>query len=121
MYLMGDLREEMAKGCMDYVEDFVVNMKHIKEPFWVVYFADVDRARPNTLNQTVKAYHQKPPSGILGILCWYVDNSKGIFRLETDMSCPFDIPLDPSMLSDRKEDQFASVMEKGSKIEVLVS
>lgn len=117
---MGDVREDMARGCMNYVEDFVNNMKHIKEPFYVVYYADVDRLNPNRINQTVKAYHKKPPS-MLGILVWYVDNAKGIFRLESELSAPKDIPLIPGMLSDSKEDQFPSIMEKGEKLNVLVS
>ena len=120
MFLLGDVREEMARGCMDYVENFVNNMTHVKEPFYVVYHADVDRLNPNRINQTVKAYHQKPPA-ILGILVWYVDNSKGIFKFVSELSAPKDIPLIPELLSDRKEDQIPTIMEKGEKLNVLVS
>lgn len=120
MYLLGDVREEMAQGCMSYVENFVNNMKHIKEPFYVVYYAEIDRFNPNRINQTVRAYHQKPPF-ILGILVWFVDNTNGVFRFVSSLSSPKDIPLIPEMLSDKKEDQIPSIMEKGEKLNVLVS
>lgn len=120
MYLLGDVREEMAKGCLDYVEDFYNGMQHIKEPFYIVYYADVDHINPNRIIQTVKAYHKKPPF-ILGLLVWYVDNAKGIFMFRADLSSPPDVPLNPATLSDRKEDQITSIMEKGTKLPVIMS
>ncbi len=111
---MGDVRESMAQGCMDYVHDFVHKMSHIKEPFYVVYYATVDRLTPNKINQTVKAYHQKPPF-MIGVLVWYVNNRLGICDLVPELSSPPDYPIDPKFLSDDPKDLIVSVAQQGKR------
>lgn len=111
---MGEMRSAMAQGCVDYVHDFVHNMRHIKEPFYVVYHAAVDHLNPNRINQTVKAYHAKPPA-VLGILVWYVDNSLGICDFRPDLSAPPDVPVHPSFLSEDPKDLIVGVAERGKQ------
>lgn len=120
MVLMGDVREDMARGCMNYVEDFVNGMKHIQEPFYVVYHANTDRFNPKRINQTVKAYHQKPPA-ILGILVWYIDNPKGIFEFRADLSAPHDVPLNPKTLSENPKDLVGNLVNRAKQLPILLS
>jgi hypothetical protein len=117
---LGELREAMSRGCMQYVEDFVSKMKHEKTPFYAVYCARPNYLVPNQIRQTVKAYREKPPS-LIGVLVWYVDNAKGLFEFKPELSAPWDVPSHPLLLSDRPEDQFISVMERGKELNVLVS
>lgn len=114
IYEMSEIREPMAQGCVDYVMDFINNMSHIKEPFYVVYHASVDRLNPNRINQTVKAYHSKPPE-MIGILVWYVDNKLGICDFRPDLSAPPDMPINPAFLSDDPQDLIVRVAEKGKR------
>lgn len=127
---LGETRESLALQCWELVTKFAEGMRHEKKPFYIVYAAKSDPALQGAvidgsvaiggLKQTVKAYYTRPPA-ILGIMVWYVDNNLGIFEFIPDLSCPPDVPIDPSMLSDKSEDQFSSVMQKGKDINVLVS
>lgn len=114
-YEMGEVREEMAQGCVDYVMDFIHAMRNIKEPFYAVYHANVDKLTPNKINQTVKAYHAKPPA-MIGILVWYVDNKLGICDFRPDLSAPPDMPINPAFLSDDPKDLIVSVAQQGKRI-----
>lgn len=114
-YIMHEVREAMSQGCVDYVMDFIDNMRHIKEPFYAVYCADVDRLNANRINHTVKAYHGKPPE-MIGILVWYVDNRLGICDFRPDLSAPPDMPINPAFLSDDPKDLIVSVAQQGKRI-----
>lgn len=116
---LGETRDAMAQGCMQLVEEFANKMKSEVKPFYIVFFAKPD-AGMNAIRQTVKAYFHRPAK-ILGILVWYVNNPLGIFDFVPELSSPPDIPLDPSMLSNKSADSFAGVMEKGKGFKVLVS
>jgi len=115
----GETRDAMAMGCMQLVEDFANKMRSEVKPFYIVFFAKPD-CSVSGIRQTVKAYFHKPAK-LLGILVWYVNNPLGIFDFVPELSSPPDIPLDPSMLSTRSADSFASVMQTGKDLKVLVS
>jgi hypothetical protein len=127
---LGETREALAMQCWRLVSEFANNMKSEKRPFYIVYAAKSDPALQGAmvngsvaiggLRQTVKAYYNRPPA-MLGIMVWYVDNNLGIFDFVPELSCPPDVPLDESMLSDKSEDQLTGVMEQGKKMNVLVS
>lgn len=116
---LGETRDAMALGCMQLVEDFANKMRSEVKPFYIVFFAKPD-ANVSGIRQTVKAYFHKPAK-LLGILVWYVNNPLGIFDFVPELSSPPDIPLDPSMLSTRSADSFASVMDKGKELNIIVS
>lgn len=106
-------------------EDFANNMKKETRPFYIVYSAKQDKAQSEKLGtgvyrQAFKAYFGKPPA-MLGILVWYVDNEKGTFEFKPELSAPHDVPLDPSLLSDKASDASGRVMEQGKKLKALVS
>ena len=119
MYEMGEVRDPMCRGEMNVIYDFINNMKHIDRPFYVVYSADVDHLVPNKINRAIKAYYQQPPK-MLGILVWYVDNKLGIADFRPDLSMPFDIPIDPSILSDDPRDMAVSVAEQGKQSNLIL-
>jgi len=112
---LGETREPMAADAIKYIEDFVSKMKHEKKPFYVVYCARENQLIPGQIRQTVKAYREKPPA-LLGVLVWYVDNSLGIMEFKPELSAPWDIPTNPLLLSDRSEDQFVRIMERGKQV-----
>ncbi len=127
---LGETREIAALEAWKLVSDFAEKMKYEKRPFYIVYAAKPDPALKGAMidgkvacggiRQTIKAYYSRPPA-LLGILVWYVDNNLGIFDFVPELSSPPDIPIDPSLLSDKSEDQLGSVMEKGKQMNVLVS
>jgi len=117
---LGETREAMASGTMKYVEDYVSKMKHEKEPYYLVYCARENQLVKGQIRQTIKAYREKPPS-LIGILVWYVDNTLGLMEFRPELSAPWDIPGNPDTLSDKSEDKFTRVMERGQKLKVLTS
>ena len=122
---MHEAREKWGRDTCNLVEDFVNNMKHVREPFYIVYACKEDKGMTNQVGrpafkQAIRAYYEKPPA-ILGILVWYVDNANGEFRFVPELSAPPDVPLDPSLLSDKASDASERVAAQGEKLKALVS
>lgn len=116
---IGEARETWSKNVWDMVQDFADKMKS-EEPFYVVFACKPDTSKQGVFRQAIKAYSQRPPA-ILGILVWYVNKRTSEFRFCPELSAPPDIPLDPSLLSDKASDAFESVAHQGKKMNVLVS
>lgn len=122
---MGEARETWGKDVVKLVEDFANAMKREVKPFYIVYACKEDRPASEKLGktvfrQTLKAYYSRPPA-MLGILVWFVNHPLGEFRFIPELSAPYDVPLDPELLSDKPSEAFESVAAKGSKLKVLVS
>lgn len=121
MLRMGDVREDLGWKLMNKVEELVNKLSEIRDPYWIVFHAKPDKFSHGKINATIQHYFQEPPKNILGLLVWYVDNSIGKFELLSDFSSPPDVPLDPSVLSDKKEDFSVDVAKRGEKLKVLSS
>lgn len=122
---IGESREKWGNDIWQMAEEFANNMKSEVKPFYIVYAAKYDphsseKAGCGVFRQTMKAYYTRPPA-ILGILVWYVDNAQGIFEFIPELSAPPDVPLDPSLLSDKASDASDRVAAQGQKLKVLVS
>ena len=122
---MGESRDKFGWDVMKMAEDFANNTKSETRPFYIVYACKEDRGMSSKLGRTVfkqafKAYYHKPPA-MLGILVWYVNHPKGEFRFVPELSAPPDVPLDPSLLSDKAADFLPSVAAQGERLKVLVS
>lgn len=118
---IGESREKWGQDVWQMVQTYAEQLKSKSDrPFWIVYAAKQDRKDPQVFRQTMKAYYQKPPL-IIGVLVWYVDHSKSEFKFVPELSLPPDVPLDPTLLSNKAEDAFAGVSEKGQKARVLLS
>lgn len=117
---IGESREQWGRDIWAKAEDIANNLKSEQEPFYIVFAAKEDKAKPGTFRQAFKMYRQRPPK-LLGVLVWYVDNSKGEFRLVPELSLPPDIPLDPNLLSKDSKDEFSGIMEAGQRAHVLLS
>lgn len=122
---IGESREQWGKDICKMAEDFANNMKQVAEPFYVVYACKQDKAQSERLGygvfkQAIKAYFKKPMP-MLGILVWYADHKNGIFRFMPELSAPPDVPVDPSLLSEKAEDALPTVMAQGEKMGVLLA
>jgi hypothetical protein len=122
---MGESRDAIGLDVMQMAEDFANNTKSETRPFWIVYACKEDKGMSNKLGrpafkQAMKAYYQKPPV-IFGILTWYVNHPKGIFRFVPELSAPPDVPLDPRLISDKKEDFSERVATQGEKMNAIIS
>ena len=120
---MGDVREPACEGCLKNVYAYIDEAKHIRDPYWLVYSADVDKYIPNKINHFIIPYMAKEGEVFpktLGVLVWYVDNAKGIVEFQSQYSMPYDIPLNPYFLSDDPKDMVASVAETGKKSNLLI-
>ncbi len=120
MITVGDVREKWATDVWEKAEDFANHLKHEDRPFYIVFACKPDKSNPDRFYQGIRAYYQRPPL-ILGILVWYVDNSKGIFQFVPELSAPLDLPTDPNLLSDKAEDMSPRVAAQGEKLNVLLS
>lgn len=125
MQQIGESREAWGQDVWAMAEDFANNMKSEDRPFYIVYACKEDRGMSQKLGrfafkQAMKAYYSKPPV-ILGILVWYVHHPRGIFEFKSELSSPPDVPLDPSLLSDKASDVSDRVASQGEKLQVLVS
>ena len=117
---MGESREAWGWDVMKMAEDFANKMKRETKPFYIVYACKEDRNKPGVFRQAMKAYYAKPPA-MLGILVWYVNHPMGEFRFIPELSAPPDVPIDPSLLSDKASDASDRVMAQGEKLKALIS
>jgi hypothetical protein len=122
---IGESREKWGLDVLRMVEDFANHMKSEDRPFYIVYACKEDKGMSNKLGravfkQALRAYYAKPPA-ILGILVWYVNHPKGEFRFVPELSSPYDVPLDPALLSDKASDASDRVAAQGAKLNVLIS
>ncbi len=122
---IGESREKWGWDVMKMAEDFANNMKSEVKPFYIVYACKMDPHRSKAMGrgvykQAMKAYYTRP-APMLGILVWYVNHPLGEFRFCSELSAPPDVPVDPSLLSEKAEDALPTVMEKGKDLKVLVS
>lgn len=122
---IGESRETWGWAVWKMAEEFANNMKSEVKPFYIVYAAKHDPHASEKLGrgafrQAMKAYYHRP-SPMLGILVWFVNNPMGIFEFCPELSAPPDVPIDPSLLSEKAEDALPSVMEKGKELNVILS
>lgn len=120
---LGESRDAWGRDVWLKAEQFANNMKKEVKPFYIVYAAKQDRIASEkygtgVYRQTMKAYYSRPEP-ILGILVWYVDNAQGIFQFVPELSAPPDVPLDPSLLSDKASDASDRVAAQGEKLKVI--
>ena len=127
---LGETRDAMAWDCWHKAEQIASDYKHEVKPFYIVYVAKTDPALAGAnvrgqvafggIRQCFRLTFERPQL-LLGQLVWFVNNPMGIFEFVPQLSCPPDVPLDPSLLSNRKEDRAPRVMAKGKDMNVLVS
>lgn len=117
---IGESREQWGQDVWAKAQDFATNMKADGRPFYVVFAAKEDKGQPGAFRQTFKAYYQRPPL-VLGLLVWYADQAQGLFEFVPELSSPPDIPIDPTLLSDKVSDTSSRVAEQGQKLKILLS
>jgi len=117
---IGESREQWGQAVWAQAEDIANNLKSDTKPFYIVFAAKEDKAKPGTFRQAFRMYRQRPPK-LIGVLVWYVDNTQGIFRLEPELSIPPDVPIDESLLSKDSKDASSEIMELGQRMGVLLS
>lgn len=126
---LGETRDAMALDVWNKAQKIANDIRDVK-PLYIVFCAKPDphlrgavvngQMANGGIRQSFRVTYRKPQM-ILGQLVWFVNKSLGIFDFLPELSSPYDIPLDPSMLSDRSEDRSSRVMEKGQQMNVLVS
>lgn len=127
---MGETRDALAMATWIKAEKIAHDHRKEKKPFYIVYAAKPDPGLSGAvvngvvasggMREVFRLTHDRPQA-ILGQLVWFVNNALGEFQFMHDLSFPPDIPLDPSLLSNKSEDKFAAVMQQGKDMKVLVS
>lgn len=127
---LGEIRDSMAWAACKKAETIANEHKDEVKPFYIICAAKPDPALRGAIvnglhtnggiRESWRWTHARPPK-MLGILVWFVNNPLGIFELVEELSLPPDVPLDPSLLSDRSEDQCYGIMQQGKNNNVLVS
>ncbi len=126
---LGAVREAMARDCWAMAERIAHDRSKDDKPFYIIYSAKVDPALTGAdawgkrvaggIRQAFRLSYERPPF-VLGMLVWYVNNPRGIFEFVSDLSSPPDIPIDPSLLSTRREDTSYALAEKAEKLNKFV-
>ncbi len=127
--LLGEVRDAMAMDVWKQAENIALLNKHIVKPFYILYTAKVDPALAGAkvrgkhsdggIRQAFRISYDRPPF-VLGMLVWFVNNPCGVFEFVTQLSSPPDIPLDPSMLSDKSEDKSTQLMDKAKDMNKFI-
>lgn len=117
---MSEIRDALSLEALSMVEKCVNELKSEDRPFYIVVCAKADNNNPGHINATIQHYFERPPA-MLGLLVWYVDQTKGIVDFIPELSFPPDVPIDPTLLSDDPKDCSARVAESGEKMKVLLS
>ena len=117
---IGESREAWGRDVMARAEENANNLKSDLRPFYIVYAAKQDKIHPGLYRQSFRFYRQRPPK-MFGILVWYCDHSKSIFRFVPELSLPPDVPVNPDLLSKDKADELPSVMQKGEELNAILS
>lgn len=130
MTTLGELREEYGWAAVRKAESIAYDLRDEVKPFYIMCVAKSDPALRGAIVNGLHANggireswrwsHARPPK-MIGMLVWFVNNPLGIFEIVEELSLPPDIPLDPSLLSDRSEDMHYGIMQQGKNNNVLVS
>lgn len=129
MQQLGETRNAMAEDCWRLAEKIADERKNDDKPFYIIYSAKVDpslrgadawgRHVAGGIRQSFRLSYDRPPF-VLGMLVWFVNNPLGIFEFVSDLSSPPDIPLDPSLLSDRREDTSYALGNKAAEMNKVI-
>lgn len=127
---LGETRDALAMATWNKAMSIAEENKKEVKPFYILYTAKPDPALQGSIvnglvasggiREAWRLSNQRPPA-MLGLLVWYVDNEQGLFEFIPELSCPYDVPLEASLLSDHSEDQSTRVMQQGKNMNVLVS
>jgi hypothetical protein len=127
---LGETRDALALATWNKAIKIANDHQKEKKPFYIVYAAKPDPGLSGAvvnglvasggIRETFKLCHHRPQC-YLGQLVWFVNHATGDFLFIPELSPPPDVPLDPSLLSDKSEDKFAGVMQQGKDLKILVS
>ncbi len=129
MQEIGETRDAMAEDCWRLAEKIADERRNDPKPFYIMYSAKVDPALTGAdawgqhvaggIRQTFRLSYDRPPF-VLGMLVWFVNAPLGIFEFVSELSSPPDIPLDPSLLSDRREDCSYALADKAKEMNKVI-
>lgn len=94
--LIGDVRTEMTKGLMNYLEKIINEKKNWQDKYWVLVHAKPFPKNPNIIKQKFVIMDIEPPM-MLACMAFEVDNKSGKLTLlwALPLDCPtHDRPLD---------------------------
>jgi len=95
----GDLRKELSKDLMDSIEKVINDNAQKYDEYYILVHSDWDHAQPGVLRTKLMLMKERPPA-MLGTLCVYVNNRKGIANMLHAL--PQDIPTDGVEMSDEE-------------------
>jgi len=126
---LGNLREAMAIDCWNMAEKIAEERRNDPKPFYIMYVGKVDPALAGAdawgkrvaggIRQSFKLSYERPPF-VLGMLVWFVNAPLGVFEFVPALSSPPDIPIDPSLLSNRSEDYSVDLANKAQQMNKVI-
>ena len=116
MQEMGETREPMASDCWQDANRLAEKYsKSMHRDFWVLFAAKPHQQHQNALVMGWEVIAKKPPRAMVGVMVFKWSHKDQRLTVETDLSLPFDIPLDGIELSSKREDFTQSVAESAMK------
>lgn len=113
---MGETREPMARDCWTDAQNLAeMYSKKLKHDFWVLFAAKPHQGIENGIVAGWEVIAKRPPAAMVGVLVMKWSHKEKRLTVETDLSLPYDIPLDGVELSDKNKDVIGTVGEAAAK------
>ncbi len=110
----GDLRRELGRELMASLDKVISDNSGKHAAYYILVYSDWDHAQPGILRTKLILMLDRPPA-MLGTLCIYVDNRKGLAKILHAL--PQDIPTEHVEMSDEgSKGVFDSAQENDSPI-----
>lgn len=112
---MGETREPMARDCVEDALRMANLYEHVGEDFWICFASKPHRHHKTAVVNGWQVVWNRPQAPIPGMLVWFVNSKTKEMTIDSQLSLPYDIPLDGVELSDNSRDFTKSVADTAKK------
>ncbi len=116
MQQMGETREPMSKDCWgDACRLAEKYSEKFQRDFWVMFAAKPHQTVKNGIVMGWEVIAKRPPAAMVGVMVFKWIHKDQRLIVETDLSLPYDIPLDEEELSRDSKDIIETVAKSAKK------
>lgn len=116
MQEMGETREPMARDCWADANRLAESYaKKMNRDFWVLFAAKPHVKQKNALVMGWEVIAKKPPKPMVGVMVFKWINKDKRLVVETDLSLPYDVPLDDEEMSTKPQDHIPTLEDTAKK------
>lgn len=113
---MGETREPMARDCWYDAQRLAgIYSKQLHMDFWILFAAKPHVRDRNAIVMGWEVLPHRPPRAMVGVMVFKWSHKDKRLTVETDLSLPYDVPLDDEELSRNEEDFVPTVAKAAEK------